>query len=112
MSLCLVINACADDNKIFLLMAELDDCPYCAKWDLEIGAIYSKTSEGRAAPLKRFYLNTKQTKIVFTKPVNVSPTFILVQNNKEVGRIVGYTNDEQFWSLLSILFADANIKIN
>jgi hypothetical protein len=34
-----------------------------------------------------------------------TPTFVLLEDGKEVGRIVGYSGDEIFWSLLIELFA-------
>jgi len=31
------------------------------------------------------------------KKTNITPTFILIKNTKEEGRIEGYTNPEMFW---------------
>jgi len=95
----------------FLMMAELDDCPYCAKWDSEVGSIYPKSAEGKLAQLKRFDLLDKPEGVEFKSRVRFSPTFILVIDNKEIGRIEGYRNAEQFWSVLSILFKQANLSV-
>ena len=31
------------------------------------------------------------------KKTKITPTFIFIENNKEKGRIIGYTNPEMFW---------------
>ena len=31
------------------------------------------------------------------KKTNITPTFIFIKNDNEVGRIEGYTNPEMFW---------------
>ena len=94
-----------------LYMAEFDHCPFCAKWNRDVGHIYPKTLEGKAAPLKRYDLATTALKLTLRKPVAVTPTFILAVKQQEIGRIEGYNNDEQFWAALSVLFDRANIDL-
>ncbi|NGX99515.1 MAG: thioredoxin family protein, partial [Candidatus Afipia apatlaquensis] len=38
-------------------------------------------------------------------PVRFTPTFIVVDNGREIGRITGYSNDNAFWGLLDALAA-------
>jgi thioredoxin-related protein len=35
--------------------------------------------------------------------VRYTPTFVVVHNGREIGRITGYINDDAFWGLLSTL---------
>ena len=37
------------------------------------------------------------------RPVTFTPTFILLQNRHEVGRITGYPGEGHFWALLDEL---------
>jgi hypothetical protein len=86
-----------------LLMVERDGCVWCARWHRELGAIYPKTDEGRAAPLTRADLASLPAGVRFGGPVVFTPTFVLVDDGREVGRITGYADDAQFWGLLGRL---------
>jgi thioredoxin-related protein len=35
--------------------------------------------------------------------VRYTPTFVVVDNGREIGRITGYVNDDAFWGLLAAL---------
>jgi len=99
--------ATANDTTTELLMIESDDCPYCRKFDREVADIYPKTTEGLRAPLNRHKLGDKLPKKYTSIDINsrtMTPTFILIENNKEVDRLVGYNGDEFFWFLLKDLF--------
>lgn len=98
--------------EISLLIFETSSCPYCAKWNREISQIYPKTQEGKVAPLIRLDLYKNTPDIKFESNIRVTPTFVLVQNKVELGRIEGYTSDEQFWTLLSYLFGKINTPLN
>ena len=96
----------------YLLMAEEDGCYWCAKWNEEIAHIYPKTAEGKAAPLQRYDLHSETPDVSFGKRVHFTPTFILVDDGAEVGRIEGYPGQDFFWGLLTMLFEQANIPLD
>ncbi len=85
-----------------LVMIERADCPVCLRWNREIAPIYPKTPESRTAPLRRVTLGHDPA-IALTEPVLYTPTFILVDGRREVGRITGYFDDAIFWGLLEEL---------
>ena len=92
-----------------LVMVERSGCPYCARWNRDVAPIYEKTPEGHLAPLRRLDLaDVKASTIAFSEPVRFTPTFILVDDNKEVGRLTGYMNDDMFWGLLDGLLKKAS----
>jgi thioredoxin-related protein len=95
-----------------LLMAEEDGCYWCAQWNKEIGPIYPKTVEGQAAPLQRYDLHSDAPVVAFTSYVRFTPTFILVKDGVEVGRIEGYPGEDFFWGLLAMMFKDAKIPLD
>lgn len=86
-----------------LLMAEEKGCIWCARWNDEISDIYPKTDEGQKAPLQRFDIHSDRPEIEFQKAVIFTPTFILTEDGKELGRIEGYPGEDSFWFLLSKL---------
>ena len=95
-----------------LLMAEEDGCYWCARWNAEISHIYPKTDEGRAAPLQRYDLHGETPDVEFLKRVHFTPTFILVENGREIGRIEGYPGEDFFWGLLTMMFEHAGISLD
>jgi thioredoxin-related protein len=84
-----------------LVMVEEAGCIYCARWNAEIAPAYPKTEEGRAAPLRRIDLNGPvPDDLSLDGPLRITPTFVLVDEGREVARIEGYPGDEFFWPLL------------
>lgn len=84
-----------------LVMFERDGCVWCARWEREVGQIYAKTPEGAAAPLRRVNLDRGSgTESGLKGPVRFTPTFVLLDNGREIARITGYMGEEAFWGLL------------
>jgi thioredoxin-related protein len=90
-----------------LIMVDDPACQYCRRWNKEVGAGYARTPEGRAAPLQRVGRNSKA--LSGFAPVVYTPTFILVREGREVGRITGYPGQFFFWEELSALLASAGL---
>lgn len=91
-------------ETVELLMFEEAGCPWCAVWNREIAPIYPKTPEGKRAPLRRVDLHApRPDDLAGIKAIRYSPTFVLVQDGKEIGRIQGYPGEDFFWGLLARL---------
>lgn len=89
-----------------LVMFERAGCVWCQRWDREVGANYAKTEEAKTLPLRRVDLDVAATGgISLASPVRYTPTFVVVDQGREVGRITGYISDEAFWGLLGALAA-------
>lgn len=93
----------------YLLMAEEKGCMYCAQWNADIGPIYPKTAEGQAAPLVRYDLRSETPDATLKGRVLYTPTFLLILDGKETGRIEGYPGEDFFWGLLAKLLEQAEI---
>ena len=88
-------------------MFEAPLCEWCEVWDDEVGVVYHKTSEGRRAPLRRIALHEPRPADLATiAGVRYTTTFVLVDQGREVGRIVGYPGEDHFWGLLQVLLDD------
>ena len=84
-----------------LIMMEQDACPWCERWHEEIGAIYNKTTEGKIAPLRVVDIHGDIPEDL--KDIRIerfTPTFVLIEDGKEIDRLRGYTGDEFFWFLI------------
>ncbi len=88
-----------------LVMFESDACPWCAAWHAEIGPIYPKTAEGKAAPLRTVDIDDpRPSDLDHVTGVRFTPTFVLLDDDgNEVGRINGYPGEAFFWGMLGDL---------
>lgn len=89
-----------------LIMIEEEYCSWCERWDKEIGEIYDLTAESCYAPLRRIDIaDGIPPSISSAEPVIYTPTFLLVHENRETGRITGYPGEDFFWHMLNELIA-------
>ena len=87
-----------------LIMFRRAGCPYCFAWDRAVGPAYPKSELGRQAPLRMVDLDRdEQPEVKLQRPVRYAPTFVLVEEGREIGRIEGYPGEEFFWGLLENL---------
>jgi len=92
-----------------LVMVEEPGCVWCAQWNAQLAPIYPKTPEGQFAPLRRVELRDTRkgtTGITFARPVLFTPTFVLIEDGVELGRIEGYPGEDFFWGLLGQMLTD------
>jgi thioredoxin-related protein len=115
MLLCLMaLNVSAAE----LVMFDRKGCPWCAKWHAEIGAdAYNATVEGKSAPLRVVDLATPRPgDLEDIGGVQGTPTFVLIENGKEIDRMVGYPGKQVFFGRLQLMLdkmtgADKQYKI-
>lgn len=87
-----------------LVMVETKGCPWCILWNREIGPAYPHTPQGKRAPLKRVDLSAVSSLgHSLAEAVRATPTFILIDDGREVGRITGYPGADFFWGMLDQL---------
>ncbi len=81
-----------------LIMVTSPSCPWCDAFEEDVGHIYGKTPESAQFPLHRIDYFTKFTApLAHIKAASVTPTFIVIKDHQEIGRIEGYPGDEMFW---------------
>jgi hypothetical protein len=87
-----------------LVMLEEGGCPWCERWDEEVGVVYDKSREGRCAPLRRVDIHGQlPADLAGLRRGNYTPTFVLMENGREVGRIRGYPGEDFFYPMLNQL---------
>ena len=92
----------SDTGKTLLIYVYSPDCGACRQFDREIGPIYPKTTEAARLPLHKVLLGDWQTGATelaecATDAVVGTPTFLQVQDCRELDRITGYSDAELFW---------------
>ncbi|MCF6232005.1 MAG: hypothetical protein L3J36_02695 [Rhodobacteraceae bacterium] len=90
-------------NAAELVMVEQTGCEWCEVWNDEIGPVYPKTTEGKFAPLRRVDLYAMPKDLHIARRVNFTPTFLIVENGQELGRLEGYPGEDFFWPLLEMM---------
>lgn len=101
----LLAMTCSGLRAAELVMVERDGCVWCARWNAEVAPGYAKSDEGQRAPLRRMRLEDGLTSLRLKEPVRFTPTFILIDGDREIGRIIGYLDNAMFWGLLEQLLA-------
>lgn len=90
-------------DGIRLIMVEEPGCRFCRQWDAEIAPGYRKSPEGRFAPLKRVRRGSPELKGL--APIPYTPTFIVMRDSEELGRITGYPGADYFYEELRPLLS-------
>lgn len=94
-----VANKAAEEiEKNFeLIMFETSLCNHCAVFDDEVVKLYKSHSLAQMAPMVKVNLDEEGTgRYHLNKPIQMVPTFIVMKNGKEIGRISGMVNKFAF----------------
>ncbi len=85
-----------------LVMFESEGCEWCETWNEEIGVVYDKTTEAKIVPLRRVDIDDdRPVDLLNLDGLMYTPTFIVIDDGREVGRIIGYPGEDFFWQLLN-----------
>ncbi|MCB4823727.1 transcriptional regulator [Roseicella aerolata] len=89
------------------VMLERHDCPWCRRWLREVGeASWNASDLGRRAPLRRVDVaQGMPADLAGFAHWRFTPTFVLMQGGRELGRIIGYQGDLFFWQQAEALLA-------
>lgn len=84
-------------------------CGACQKFEEEVGYLYEKTEEAKSLPMRKIEFSSwrkneqGEYRDIIAKRIVGTPTFVLIDNNTEIDRLVGYSNDELFWLNLTAM---------
>ena len=94
-----------------LVMFESEGCEWCEVWDEEIGVAYAKTSEANIVPLRKVDIDdVDHANLKHLKGLIYTPTFVVMDNGKELGRIIGYPGEDFFWQFLNEILVKENLN--
>ncbi len=109
--LLLIITFLASPSKAAeLVMFESEACEWCEVWDEEIGVAYAKTSEATVVPLRKIDIDgVIPADYGHLKGLIYTPTFVVMDQGKELGRIIGYPGEDFFWQFLNDILLKVNL---
>ena len=91
-----------------ILMAHNPTCSICIHFMNEVEADYHNSEQAKTLPLIviNVYKQPEWFKEAYTenriKPIRGTPTFIIWNGRKELSRLVGYRNKEDFYKRINI----------
>jgi hypothetical protein len=89
-----------------LVVLQQPGCAWCARFEAEIAPAWPKTPEGALAPLRRVDITEAWPEdLADISKERFTPTFILMDEGREVARLRGYVGDEFFWYRIGELVA-------
>lgn len=84
-----------------MVMFEQPGCAWCARFNEEIAPAWPKTEQGQRAPLRRVNIHDDIPADLTEIPVErFTPTFVLVEDGREIARLRGYPGDQFFWAIV------------
>lgn len=91
-----------------LLMIHAPYCGYCVAFLKEVAPGFNETFRGKALPLRVLDVSKsenidwlkEQIRVKNIKGISGTPTFIIMHEGKERGRVVGYAGKEWFYPVL------------
>ncbi|MBT3306744.1 MAG: hypothetical protein HN377_09705, partial [Alphaproteobacteria bacterium] len=84
-----------------LIMFNSTTCEWCEVWEEEVGVVYGKTTLGDKLPVHRVDIfDDRPANLKHLRGIRFTPTFVLLQDGVEAGRITGYPGESFFWGLL------------
>ncbi|MGA0534215.1 thioredoxin fold domain-containing protein [Hansschlegelia sp. KR7-227] len=87
-----------------LVMFEQPGCVWCQRFEAEVAPGYGNADEGRLAPLRRIDIRAQdKAGFALANNVRITPTFVLVNDGREIGRLTGYPGRDFFWTELAEL---------
>ncbi|MRX51592.1 SoxS protein [Paracoccus sp. S-4012] len=100
------------DEGIRLLMLDRAGCIYCAQWKREILPAYARNPDGKAAPLAIVDIDGPfPDGLALDRMPVLTPTFVLLRDGIELGRIEGYAGRDFFWPMIGRLLDQGGVAV-
>jgi thioredoxin-related protein len=81
-----------------LVVMEAPGCVYCTLFRRDVLPSYTASQQAKDLPIRFVDLNDEAANALgLDGPIDVVPTFVVMKNNHEVGRIPGYMGPEFFF---------------
>lgn len=90
-------------DDVELIVFEVDGCNYCRLFRRDVLPAYMMSPRAGEVPIRFVDLNDGSGGVRLTSQIDVVPTAVLVRNNRETGRITGYSGPESFFQLMRYL---------
>ncbi|MGI9423981.1 MAG: transcriptional regulator [Hyphomicrobiaceae bacterium] len=100
--ICTAVFAFIPANAAQLINLEEDGCSWCERWHQVVGLIPDNTRESKYTLLRRVDVHEDlPDDLSFVVKGGYTPTFILIDDDREIGRIRDYSGEESSCGLLA-----------
>ena len=101
-------NGLLAGGMLELVVFEIEGCAYCGVFRRDVLPSYQLSQHAKEAPIRFVDVNDPAAdRIRLDGNISMVPTFVLLKDNHEVGRIPGYLAPESFFQLLKQLIQQA-----
>lgn len=89
-----------------MVMYEQKGCVWCKRFNEEIAPAWPKTEQGKRAPLRRVDIDEPiPADLADIQVERFTPTFVLIDEGREIARLRGYPGDQFFWQIVDDMLA-------
>ncbi len=100
------VDAAPHSTPLQLIVMEAPGCAYCKVFRRDILPSFATSQRGKALPVRFLDVNDlEEANLTLNSSVDMVPTFVLVQDRREVGRIAGYVGRAAFSQLIRRLLS-------
>lgn len=93
--------------QLELVVIEAPGCDYCDVFRRDVLPTYEASEQGRDVPIRFVDINdVAASEVGLSSSVDIVPTFVVLKNNQEIGRIPGYTGPEVLFQAIKHLRAN------
>lgn len=95
-------------GNLQLVVMEAPGCIYCTIFRRDVLPAYEVSERGKEMPVRFLDVNdVEQSGIGLDAPIDILPTFVVIKDNHEVGRIPGYMGPENFFHSINYLLSSS-----
>ena len=95
-------------GNLQLLVMEADGCIYCGIFRRDVLPSYEASERGKDMPVRFVDINDiPKTGIELQSQIDILPTFVIIKDNRESGRIPGYMGPEDFFHSINYLLSSS-----
>lgn len=95
-------------GNLQLLVMEADGCIYCGIFRRDVLPSYEASERGKEMPVRFVDINDiPKTGIELQSQIDILPTFVIIKDNREIGRIPGYMGPEDFFHSINYLLSSS-----
>jgi len=89
-----------------MVVMEADGCIYCGLFRRDVLPAFEASERGRTLPVRFMDVNDVDTApITLSQPIDILPTFVVLKDHKEIGRIPGYVGPETFFQSINYVLS-------
>lgn len=94
------------DATMEIVVMEAPGCIYCTLFRRDVLPSYAASQQAKDVPIRFVDVNEEAADALgLDSPIDIVPTFVVLRNNHEVGRIPGYVGPENFFHSINHLIA-------